>query len=347
MPINVGSISSTYTLDLRQFRSNVQQVKQELRTLQRETSQTRRLDRASALADYRAGERDPTINPNRGVLEERLRGRRLELEQEQQRQAAKEAAKEAERLAKERERAVKAQQQAAEKAARERQRATEQAAREAERRRKAELDYQLAIADSAGKLALLRERLREVEQGSVDYYRVLTRIAKAEQGVAKEQERAAKAQRDQLRARLDLRALLLDDARQRILERREAAAASRIQSLRGASPDMRALARIRLAEIQNDQATRRFEIGDLSRRAGVASPVPPATLADVDTARLLPNLTVAPRVQVPPAQVAVYIDGQQVAAQIVTRYSGAVMDAMTSDLETAISGGIGGERGMR
>lgn len=52
--------------------------------------------------------------------------------------------------------------------------------------------YQLAIADTAGKIELYRQRLSEVEEGSDEYYDILTKISQLEQQRNKELERANK-----------------------------------------------------------------------------------------------------------------------------------------------------------
>jgi hypothetical protein len=63
---------------------------------------------------------------------------------------------------------------------------------EAKRRNDAEWDYQYSIANTAGKLAMLREKLGTVEQGSEDYWRIKQQIADVERQAADEAEKGAK-----------------------------------------------------------------------------------------------------------------------------------------------------------
>lgn len=60
--------------------------------------------------------------------------------------------------------------------------------RAAEQARAAELQYQLSIADTEGKLKILRGQLANTEEGSADYYRILTQIAQLEKQQKKEAE---------------------------------------------------------------------------------------------------------------------------------------------------------------
>ena len=66
------------------------------------------------------------------------------------------------------------------------------AAQEAERRAKAEFQYQMQTTDTAGKLALLRGALGEVEVGSAEYFNILGQIASLEAQAAREAENLAK-----------------------------------------------------------------------------------------------------------------------------------------------------------
>ena len=56
-----------------------------------------------------------------------------------------------------------------------------QAEAEAKRIADAQFRYNMAIADTAGKLALLRQKLATVKQGSAEYYDILTQIARLEE----------------------------------------------------------------------------------------------------------------------------------------------------------------------
>lgn len=70
--------------------------------------------------------------------------------------------------------------------------AAQKAATDAEARRKAELNYNMQISDTQGKLALLRGELANVEEGSAEYYSILGQIAGLEKTAAQEAEKAAK-----------------------------------------------------------------------------------------------------------------------------------------------------------
>lgn len=59
---------------------------------------------------------------------------------------------------------------------------------DAQRRADAEFQYQMKISDTAGKLALLRGKLGEVEEGSAEYYGILGQIHDLEAQAAKEAE---------------------------------------------------------------------------------------------------------------------------------------------------------------
>jgi TP901 family phage tail tape measure protein len=59
------------------------------------------------------------------------------------------------------------------------------AAKELEAKEKAQRDYEYSIADSAGKLAMLKKELAGVEEGSVEYYKILGQIRQLEQTEAK------------------------------------------------------------------------------------------------------------------------------------------------------------------
>lgn len=61
----------------------------------------------------------------------------------------------------------------------------------AKRRDEAEWNYRYSIADEAGKLAMLKEKLGGVEQGSEDYYQTLTKIDQIQDSIDKKAEAAA------------------------------------------------------------------------------------------------------------------------------------------------------------
>src|SRR5690606_25706392 len=48
------------------------------------------------------------------------------------------------------------------------------------------------VADTAGKLAIMREELGKVQEGSAEYYAILTQIDQLEKQLAKEREKAGK-----------------------------------------------------------------------------------------------------------------------------------------------------------
>lgn len=73
---------------------------------------------------------------------------------------------------------------------------TDKAAKAQDRLNDAILKYKLQTADTAGKIKIMREELAKVEQGSEEYYEILTEIAQLEERLAREREAAAKA--DQL-----------------------------------------------------------------------------------------------------------------------------------------------------
>ena len=56
----------------------------------------------------------------------------------------------------------------------------------------AQFRYKLAIADTAGKIALYKEKLAGLEKGSAEYFDTLTKIAELEEQLNNERERAAK-----------------------------------------------------------------------------------------------------------------------------------------------------------
>ena len=68
-------------------------------------------------------------------------------------------------------------------------RASEEQKRKAEELYQATLQYNLAVADTEGKLALMRLELKRTEVGSVEYFNVLTQIAGLEQQLAREREK--------------------------------------------------------------------------------------------------------------------------------------------------------------
>lgn len=80
-----------------------------------------------------------------------------------------------------------------EAAQREVERAEEQRRDELERIYQAQLDYNMQIADTPGKIALLKQELARYTVGSAEYYGILTQIAALEQSLAKEREAAAGA----------------------------------------------------------------------------------------------------------------------------------------------------------
>lgn len=63
---------------------------------------------------------------------------------------------------------------------------SKRAAAAAEKVRKAELDYQLSITDTQGKLELMRAELARTEEGSAEYYATLKKIGELEKKLAKE-----------------------------------------------------------------------------------------------------------------------------------------------------------------
>lgn len=65
------------------------------------------------------------------------------------------------------------------------------AEKEAEAAKKAQDEYNLSIADTDGKLAILRQRLGEVKVGSANYYEILGQIHRLEEQKAKEVQKAA------------------------------------------------------------------------------------------------------------------------------------------------------------
>jgi tape measure domain-containing protein len=73
----------------------------------------------------------------------------------------------------------------------ERARAAQEAEEAARRREEAEWQYRYAIADNAGKLQLVRDKLRGVEEGSEAYYQLLTQQQQLEAQIAEERARAA------------------------------------------------------------------------------------------------------------------------------------------------------------
>ncbi len=70
--------------------------------------------------------------------------------------------------------------------------ATDKAAKAQERLTEAQLKYKLEATDTAGKIAILRDELTKVEEGSVEYYKILTQIDKLEEQLGREREAAAK-----------------------------------------------------------------------------------------------------------------------------------------------------------
>lgn len=79
----------------------------------------------------------------------------------------------------------------------------EDAEAEAKKRAEAEFRYNVAVADTAGKLALYQQRLSGLEQGSEDYFSTLTEVKQLEGQLADERERAAKEAEDAAKRRAD------------------------------------------------------------------------------------------------------------------------------------------------
>lgn len=99
---------------------------------------------------------------------------------------------------------------------------------EANRRAKAQRDYNFHIADTAGKLAILRGELANVEHGSEEYYKILAQIYDLEHRLADERESGTKKEEDRLKrladAQWDYQYAIADDAtRQQMLRDRIAA----------------------------------------------------------------------------------------------------------------------------
>jgi hypothetical protein len=63
---------------------------------------------------------------------------------------------------------------------------------EAEQREDAQWNYNYSLADTATKLDMLKDKLAGVEEGSVEYYRILGQINQVEQQLEREREAAAK-----------------------------------------------------------------------------------------------------------------------------------------------------------
>lgn len=80
-----------------------------------------------------------------------------------------------------------------EQAQRELERAEEERKQELERIYQAQLAYNMQIADTPGKIALLKQELGRYTEGSAEYYDILTQIAALEQSLAREREAAAGA----------------------------------------------------------------------------------------------------------------------------------------------------------
>lgn len=70
--------------------------------------------------------------------------------------------------------------------------ANNKAATAAERLAKAQLDYRLQAADTAGKIKILREELAKTTEGSEEYYEILTDIDRLEKQLSREREAEAK-----------------------------------------------------------------------------------------------------------------------------------------------------------
>src|SRR5690606_410460 len=75
-----------------------------------------------------------------------------------------------------------------EAAQREMEQAEKQRAAELERIYDAQLAYNLQLADTPGKIAILKQELGRYAEGSAEYYRILTQIAALEQQLARERE---------------------------------------------------------------------------------------------------------------------------------------------------------------
>lgn len=78
-----------------------------------------------------------------------------------------------------------------EQAQRELERAEEERKQELERIYQAQLAYNMQIADTPGKIALLKQELGRYTEGSAEYYDILTQIAALEQQLAREREAGA------------------------------------------------------------------------------------------------------------------------------------------------------------
>lgn len=97
-----------------------------------------------------------------------------------------------EQLAEARKQAAEAALREAEAAAKEQEQLAEDARREQEQLNDAILDYRMQLADTPGKIALMRGELAKTTEGSAEYYKILTQIASLEEQLANEREAAAK-----------------------------------------------------------------------------------------------------------------------------------------------------------
>lgn len=97
-----------------------------------------------------------------------------------------------ERLAAQREADAKRAQAEAEQAANKAKQEAEQAQRLADQLHQAQLQYNLELADTPGKIKLMEAELSRTKVGSVEYYQILTQIHQLQEQYNKELERAAK-----------------------------------------------------------------------------------------------------------------------------------------------------------
>jgi phage-related protein/flagellar biosynthesis chaperone FliJ len=79
----------------------------------------------------------------------------------------------------------------------------DEAAKKAEEARKAQEAYNYSIADTEGKLGILRNKLASVEQGSAEYYQILGQVAGLEETQAKEQDALSEKAIAASKARID------------------------------------------------------------------------------------------------------------------------------------------------
>lgn len=97
-----------------------------------------------------------------------------------------------EQLAEARKQQAEAALREAEAAAKKQEQLAEEARREQEQLNDAILSYRMQLADTPGKIELMRGELAKTTQGSAEYYRILTQISSLEEQLANEREAAAK-----------------------------------------------------------------------------------------------------------------------------------------------------------